>query len=199
MWNRIKSILYNALWYLKGCPAPPPHEYKTKIIKRYGSDYALSNLIETGTFLGDTVRAQLRNYDYIASIELSHKLYIENVDRLKGVEKVRLYEGNSAELLKGMISDVPDKNRGVLFWLDGHYSGGVTAKGEKDTPIMNELDIIFRAGLERFVVLIDDAIDFKGKDGYPTLEGLKEYIATKERKCSVEIEKNIIRIVPIAM
>ena len=45
-----------------------------------------------------------------------------------------------------LIRRVPELVRQLdgpaLFWLDGHYSGGDTAKGELDTPVSAELESI---------------------------------------------------------
>jgi hypothetical protein len=46
-----------------------------------------------------------------------------------------------------------------MFWLDRHYSGGFTAKGEKDCPIIEELDAISNGSHLKHSILIDDAGD----------------------------------------
>jgi hypothetical protein len=61
------------------------------------------------------------------------------------------------------------------FWLDGHYSDGITFKGDKDTPIVDELNHI-SMNLDRYnevCVLIDDVRCFDPEcpyvfTGYPT-------------------------------
>jgi hypothetical protein len=47
--------------------------------------------------------------------------------------------------------------------LDGRYSEGCTARGETNTPILQELEAIF-AFCPIWVVLIDDARHFDGTD-----------------------------------
>lgn len=44
----------------------------------------------------------------------------------------------------------------ALFWLDGHYSGGGTAKGKQETPISLELRAVLDAPASVRVFLIDD-------------------------------------------
>jgi hypothetical protein len=48
-----------------------------------------------------------------------------------------------------------------LFWLDGHYSGGVTARGGLGAPVVRELVASF-ASKRRRILLFDDARLFDG-------------------------------------
>jgi hypothetical protein len=63
------------LWESGGRPVPPPHSAKQKIIEKYARQYSCNILIETGTFLGDTVFSQKDNFSQIISIELSSRFY----------------------------------------------------------------------------------------------------------------------------
>jgi hypothetical protein len=49
-----------------------------------------------------------------------------------------------------------------LFWLDGHFCGGVSAHGDKGTPILEELNLILSHRVKEHVILIDDARLFNG-------------------------------------
>jgi hypothetical protein len=81
-----------------------------------------------------------------------------------------------------------------LFWLDGHYSGGITAKGRTDTPVAEELEHILTHPVMGHVVLIDDARCFVGQDHYPTLDELKEMILNKRPDWVFDVENDIIRV-----
>jgi hypothetical protein len=63
----------------------------------------------------------------------------------------------------------------ALFYLDGHYSGGITARAAKDTPIYEELSHIFEHD-PRHVIVIDDARCFGRDPDYPSLHELREFI-----------------------
>jgi hypothetical protein len=64
----------------------------------------------------------------------------------------------------------------ALFWLDGHYSGGDTARGDDDTPIRRELEHISKHPMRgRHLIVIDDLRCFDGQNGYPSLEGLRQF------------------------
>ena len=44
----------------------------------------------------------------------------------------------------------------ALFWLDAHYSGGDTAKGQSNTPVMSELEAILAYSRRNDIILVDD-------------------------------------------
>lgn len=77
--------------------------------------------------------------------------------------------------------------------MDGHYSGFETAKGDLETPIKLELEIILNSEYEH-VILIDDARLFIGENDYPTIEELKKYILSKNNSLTVNIIDDIIRV-----
>ncbi len=81
-----------------------------------------------------------------------------------------------------------------MFWLDGHYSAGVTAIGECDTPVMDELRHIFQSEITGHVVIIDDARCFGNGSGYPSIEALKTFILSKKNDVDIYIEQDSIRI-----
>jgi len=84
----------------------------------------------------------------------------------------------------------------ALFWLDGHYSGEVTAKGDKNTPIYEELTHIWNAPDLGHVILIDDARCFGREAGYPSLEELFAFIRSKKSNVEIAVQNDSIRITP---
>jgi hypothetical protein len=85
-----------------------------------------------------------------------------------------------------------------LFWLDGHYSAGITARGDIATPISLELEAILSHPVKSHVILIDDARDFTGKDSYPFLDNLLHKIRV-DGNYSVEVTTDIIRLTPLRL
>ena len=82
----------------------------------------------------------------------------------------------------------------ALFWLDSKYSGGITAKGAKETPICEELQAVLSHPVEGHVVLISDARCFTGTNDYPTLAALRKLVAEKSDRYTVDVAEDIIRI-----
>lgn len=178
-------------WLRQGQPDPPPPLAKHAIIREYAKKNGMPVFVETGTFLGDTVQAMLGDFETLISIELSEKLYRKALKRFAGREKVSLFNGDSGEVLARIL---PDLTRPALFWLDAHFSSGVTARGDFDTPLYKELDLILNHPLaQKHVILIDDARFLNGRDGYPSFEGLRERVTTAGLK-TCEIRNDIARI-----
>ena len=179
-------------WEKKGKPVPPPHPIKQARILEYKNKFNLEILVETGTFQGEMVEAQRKNFKKIYSIELSEDYYEKAVTKFKRFKHIRLVQGDSSVKLKEVtkLLDVP-----ALFWLDGHYSGGNTAKGDLNCPIYGELDTIFSGDLDH-VLVIDDAKDFNGTNDYPTMDDLNRYILSKRPYYKMDVRDNIISFYP---
>ena len=186
-----KSVIKN--WENKNKPIPPPHQIKQSVIERYQKTYNCNVFIESGTLYGDMVEAQKNNFEQIYSIELAEKLWKSAVKRFKNYSHVKILYGDSSKVLHDICSSL---TQSAVFWLDGHYSGGITARGEKDCPIFEELDAILKLKDLNHVILIDDARLFTGKNDYPTIDHLKKYIASKNSRYKVFVEEtDIIRCI----
>jgi hypothetical protein len=114
------------------------------------------------------------------------------VKRFKNDKNVTIVQGDSGKVLPKILKDI---NEPAIFWLDGHYSAGITAQGDKDCPIYEELDAIFDAKKLDHILLIDDARCFIGNGDYPTIAKLTEYVKSKNPKYQVEVKDDSIRYV----
>ena len=179
-------------WNKDGCPVPPPHIVKQITIKEYKDKYGYEVLVETGTYMGAMVEAQKKRFKKIVSIELGVDLFNKATEKFKRDKNVTIVQGDSGKVLPEILLAI---NEPAIFWLDGHYSAGVTAKGEKNCPIFEELDAIFNSKTFNHILLIDDARCFIGKGDYPTIDQLTEYIKSKNEKYAVEVKHDIIRYV----
>lgn len=180
-------------WEKNGKPNPTPHLIKQQIIKDYQSKYKASILVETGTYLGDMVEAQKKNFKKVYSIELSEKLAAKAQKRFKKDQHIQIIQGDSGTKLSFILENIEEP---AIFWLDGHYSEGITAKGDKNCPIFEEVDAIFNASSINHILLIDDARYFIGAEDYPTIEELSTKIKSKNPSYSITVENDIIRAVP---
>lgn len=199
-WYRGNSLLTEAAqaadriqeWRAQGCPVPPPPPYKWSVVRQYGRQFGISTLVETGTFLGDTLWNVRECFDEIYSIELSPELFTRALKRFRQFSHVHIMQGDSAVVLPRLLRSI---HQPAVFWLDGHYSAGITAKGEKYSPIVEEICALLAHPIHHHVILIDDARAFRGCDDYPSLESLRDRV-TSQGTYAFQVEHDIIRLLP---
>jgi hypothetical protein len=171
----------------------PPHIIKQLMLQEHARKYSLTTLVETGTFLGDMVHAMKDNFNEIYSIELSEDLHKRAQSIFKKYPHIHLVAGDSAKILGSVLSGINDR---CLFWLDGHYSAGITALGESRCPLYAEIEAILQHPVKGHVLLIDDAICFNGHDGYPTLFELHDIVVNRFPGYEMQVFDNAIQIRP---
>jgi hypothetical protein len=159
-------------WWANGRPSPPPHSVKLAAIQYLADCVGAKTLIETGAFRGDTVRALRGRFELLASIEIMPDLARPLQKEFAHDSSVRIILGDSGQELGKLLAEVKGP---VIFWLDAHSSGGPTG-GDDYVPIFAELDAIAKLAHPNHAVLIDDLIDFNGKDGYPTAAALVNHL-----------------------
>jgi hypothetical protein len=198
-YRKYKTALFKSFylkqWEKRGFPIPPPHVAKQNIIKNYAEKFKLKILVETGTYLGDMVTAQRKYFEKIYSIELGMDLWQNANKRFAKYSKIMILQGDSSIVLQNIVSQL---NQSALFWLDGHYSGGITAKGNKICPVYEELKAILNSKVDKNIILIDDARLFNGEDDYPKYEELINYIKNFNVDTEIKKEHDIIRIIVTA-
>ncbi len=170
-----------------------PHVLKQEVLKDYALKYQLSNLVETGTYLGEMIYALKDVFKKIYSIELSKEYAKRAKVFLRKQKHVKILEGDSGEVIGELLKEI---DQPTLFWLDGHYSADNTAMGKKHTPVLEELDHILRAKDLRHVILIDDARDFGLAKDYPSLDELTTFVLKFRENIEIISKDDIIRILP---
>lgn len=142
--NLYWRLVHPQLQRLGGLSTPAD---KAKLIRDKGRGYR--TLVETGTYLGDTVAGCLPYFQRIVTIELDPQLAERARRRFREHPNVTVVERDSATVLPEVL---PDDS--AVFWLDAHFCGEITAKGK--LPLRTELETIVARGLPD-LVLIDDA------------------------------------------
>lgn len=178
-------------WERQGRPSPPPHIVKEEMIRDYAKTFHTEVLIETGTYLGDMIHAMKKSFTRILSFELDEKLAAQARERFAGDKHIEIIQGDSGKLLGDYLGTIKEP---CLFWLDGHYSGGITAKGSLETPIKNELQFIFSHPVAGHVILIDDARCFTGENDYPTIAELQHFVKAQKPDLKFSVDTDVIRI-----
>lgn len=155
--------------------------------------FNLETFVETGTYLGVTTNFLSRYFSKIYSIELSRELANEAQSYFKNKKNISIIQGDSGLVIENILKKDTSKK---LFWLDAHYSAGITASSVNfgDTPISKEVEVILNYWIPNSVILIDDARLFVGKNNYPTISELTDFVISKNNTLKIFIDKDIIHI-----
>lgn len=191
IWVFIRKKAVIKKWIKAGKSIPPPDIYKQSIILEYSKKFRLKVLIETGTYYGGTIKALKNYFKKIYSIELNDSLYMSAKSEFQNNINVFLLKGDSSEILPELLKELKEP---CIFWLDAHYSGGPTSRGNKYTPILEELKAISVNSIFKNVLLIDDARLFNGTGDYPTLGDLRYFTNKYFYGSTLEIKDDIIQI-----
>lgn len=176
-----------AEWKARGYASPSPHSIKQATIMRNG--FADATWVETGTYLGQTTKFLSKSAKQVFSIEPEPKLFRAAASFFKSYANVEILNGTSEEVLPTLLPRILGT---VNFWLDGHYSAGVTFKGQQETPVLDELRAIDQnlGRFERVCVLIDDLRCFDPEvpayTSYPSLDALVDWARRNNLKWHIE-------------
>lgn len=121
-----------------------------EVFYKYPNKY----FIESGTYLGNGVLMALQGpFEQVYSIELAQHHYIECYNKFAHYPNVHLFLGDSTNIMPQILQQIKAP---ATFWLDGHYSWDTTARGNTNTPILEELEAIKQHHIKNHTILIDD-------------------------------------------
>jgi hypothetical protein len=172
--------------------SPPPRSVKAEVIRRHAGSERRA-LVETGTFFGDMLALLREDFEVLHSIELSPRLARRAERRFGSTPRIHIHEGDSAALLEAVLRSV---RQPAVLWLDGHYSGPLTARGDRDTPLLEEIEIALRCGTLRDAILVDDARLLGSDPAYPTLDQLRRRITASRPAWKVKVECDVVCAAP---
>jgi hypothetical protein len=181
------------MWKERGCLENAPQFIKENIFLKYGITGA--KWIETGTYLGTTTSFLEKNFDEVFSIEPSTKLF-NRATRIFKKRRIKLFNDFSETIFPILL---PQLSGNINFWLDGHYSAGITEKGIKECPVEDELSAIAEnlSRFKRVTILIDDVRCFLQNDpaysDYPSLDYLVDWARKNQFKWCIEQDIFIMR------
>jgi hypothetical protein len=142
------------------------------------------------------IYAMKDSFKTLYTVELAEELFVNAKQKFESYTYIHPIFGDSGKILHELV---PSLKQPALFWLDGHYSGGFTAKGELDAPVGQELDAIIQSiqnGIKH-IILIDDArlfINDTSYTGYPRMNEIKRLITEKLPDYNISIESDVIII-----
>lgn len=115
-------------------------------------DYKYNTFVETGTWHGETIFGVERFFDKLYTIEIKKELYEEAVERYAG-NKITFINGDSSIEMEKLVKTLEDN---VVFFLDGHWSKMDTGMGEKEIPLIEEIQAINKYFKKAAIIIIDD-------------------------------------------
>jgi len=129
---------------------------KDKKVKKLFKDYKFNNFIETGTHTGTTAFEMSKYFKRVDTIEIAKNLFdhCKSIKEQKQLTNVNLHLGDSSILLEKIFKNLKGES---IFFLDGHYSHGITGRGNKDVPLLEELKTINSNYNYSSIIIIDDA------------------------------------------
>lgn len=183
-------------WKQRSYGPPSPQRVKQAVLARNAIPGAL--WVETGTFLGETTDFLASMSPAVYSIEPEPTLASEAIEYFKNRPHVTIIQNLSESALPDLL---PTLSGNINFWLDGHFSEGITFQGPKDTPILDELQCI-QDNLKNFGnvrIMIDDVRCFNPAvpdySSYPSLAMVLE--ALEKMGLTWDIEHDILVAKPI--
>ena len=180
-------------WAVREYSVPCPRFVKDPVLKRL--NLKDSTWVETGTFLGETTQLLSQMSSKVFTIEPEPSLYLKAKSRFANDSKVVVINDISENALPVLL---PTITGNVCFWLDGHYSGGITFSGPNGTPLVQELNEI-QKHLNRFAaaaIAIDDIRSCGQKNEYgeyPSLDALVDWARANRLDWHIEYDIFIAR------
>jgi len=128
-----------------------------EVKKIMGSKAGFQNIdvfVETGTFLGATVKNVCRYFKEVHTIELSKELYQKAKSKFRALP-INFHFGDSRFIINELASKI---QKSVVWFLDAHWSHGPTAgneKGQVHVPLMDELKSIVERNFSDLIIIDD--------------------------------------------
>ena len=170
-----------------------------ELVTRLADKFQINTFIETGTYYGETAVWAARVFGKVLTIERSAELYHQAVEAHKNIENIQFILGDSKIELSKIITELSSPS---LFWLDAHWSGGLTYGEEDQCPLIEEIRIINSSEYDHFI-LIDDARLFTSPpqpphiiDQWPSIDKVIDILKEKAQDKYIVIIEDVIIAVP---
>jgi hypothetical protein len=126
----------------------PPEE----LVKSLMAQFSLKTFVETGTLFGGTAIWAAGHFERVYTIEASEKLHGDAQEKFADFDNIISLFGSTGYHLHKLLPELEPS----IFFLDAHWSGGDTAGGNFECPLLTELAIIM-PWFRKHIILVDDA------------------------------------------
>ncbi len=194
----VTAVFQTVIWISKmvfgGKLGVPPAWIKRRYLLSLLTEFNPEQFIETGTYLGQTTKLVAGRFPelFIDTIEIDHNLFLNAQSNLTSYSpRIKVWHGDSKYILEDAIAS-RQCNR-IFFWLDGHFSNGLTSLGDSETPLLDELEIIssyFASTKKVFFIVIDDFHEISINASYPDWIQIEAFAL--KNSCKVRTRWNTI-------
>jgi hypothetical protein len=125
--------------------------------------------LESGTYEGETIFAMQPYFKELMTFEITEYYYKMVNEKNNNKNNIIFILGDTTVWFPYVL---PTLKEPTIFFLDGHWSGCFTGKGEKTVPLLEELTAIANNFKPNGIIIIDDFRLFETEDW--------EYISKKE-------------------
>lgn len=162
---------------------------RIRAIRSFAAQYQTPIFVETGTHLGDTTWGVRDSFKELYTIEIEPSFAAFARKRFKHEPRITVLEGDSAAALKKLVPTLTERS---LFFLDAHFSGGISGKGDLNTPLRGEFSAIASSVIKDHIIMVDDASEYTGENDYPAQEEVFSQLKAINPKYTVYIKDNFI-------
>lgn len=159
----LAGYLLDALAKLRNVPFTPHSLTKLHNLRTVRALSGATTVVEIGTYKGVTTRRLARLFDKVVTVEIDEALMTHAKARCAGRDNIEFLLGDGSLLLPEILA----RERNVLLFLDGHFSGGETGQGDEPEPVLKEMDTVQRHLDRVCAVVIDDFRLFGVEPGWP--------------------------------
>tara|TARA_Y100000401_G_scaffold79227_1_gene64759 strand:- start:606 stop:1175 length:570 start_codon:yes stop_codon:yes gene_type:complete len=155
--------------------------------------------VETGTAYGQTLVEVQPYFEKIFTVEISKKLWEFLNPQISHVDNIEHVNGDSLVEIPKFLKKLTDKDK-VFFWLDAHWSQGLSDKNHLDVPLIEECVIIDQEyKSDTAIVVIDDVRMFEtniNEDwSYVTIDAVKSSFKNFDILISEEVEDRLVLLI----
>ncbi len=155
-------------WFLGDHLVSPPAIAKQRHLLNVFKSRNHRIFVEAGTYKGQTTAFFIPHADQVISVELHDGLFAAAQKRFAQQPNVTLVRGDSLVEIPRIVATCSSP---PLVFLDGHFSGAGTAKGEEMEPAESTLGRLADVTPAGTTIVIDDLRLFgSGLSGFPQLD-----------------------------
>lgn len=173
----------------------PPEELTLLVAEALGA----ATFVETGTHRGDTAAWAAKHFSRVITVEAAEAIYEQALAAHGELPNVEFVFGDSRATLRGLV---PTLDGSAIFWLDSHWSGGLTYGQGDECPLLDELAAIV-ASPHPHAILIDDARLFESAPPrphdpaqWPSIDQVVEVLLAARERPGIAIVEDVIAAVP---